>query len=131
MADVGLEPRGRQPIDAHLDPLPKQRNPREGNMIIKAVECMLEWDGQSAKRREKDTNAPWAIKHSENQYAYNNHVAVEKPQHKLIRQYAATNAAMHDSQMLDGLLLRAHSRAHRTYLWTSDHRNGQQMGSNR
>lgn len=44
------------------------------------------------------------MKHGENQYGYKNHVNVDK-QHKLIRQYTVTDAAVHDSQVLTAVLL--------------------------
>jgi len=97
LAEHGLQPRGGQLIDASLIPVPKQRNSRDENATIKAGECPREWDRQPAKRRQKDTEARWTVKHGENQYGYKNHVNVDKT-HKLIRQYTVTDAAVHDSQ---------------------------------
>ena len=70
LAEHGLQPRGGQLIDASLIPVPKQRNLRDENATIKAGECPREWDRQSAKRRQKDTEARWTVKHGENQYGY-------------------------------------------------------------
>jgi len=86
--------------------VPKQRNSRDENTTIKAGECPVEWASQPAKRRQKDTDARWAVKYGENQYGYKNHVNVDK-QHKLSRRDAVTDAAVHDSQMLEDVLLPA------------------------
>jgi IS5 family transposase len=104
LAEHGLQPRGGQLIDASLIPVPKQRNSRDENATIKAGECPREWDRQPAKRRQKDTEARWTVKHGENHYGYKNHVNVDKT-HKLIRQYTVTDAAVHDSQVLEEVLL--------------------------
>jgi IS5 family transposase len=104
LAEHGLQPRGGQLIDASLVPVPKQRNSRDENATIKAGECPTEWERQPAKRRQKDTDARWTVKHRENHYGYKNHVNVDKT-HKLIRQYTVTDAAVHDSQVLEKVLL--------------------------
>jgi IS5 family transposase len=106
LAEHGLQPRGGQLIDASLVPVPKQRNSREENDTIKAGECPAEWDEQPNKRRQKDTQARWTKKHGTSHYGYKNHVNVDK-KHKLIRQYAVTDAAVHDSQVLEEVLLPA------------------------
>ena len=106
LAEQGLQPRGGQLIDASLIPVPKQRNSRDENATIKAGECPTEWASQPAKRQQKDTDARWTVKHGENHYGYKNHVNVDK-KHKLIRQYTVTDAAVHDSQVLEDVLLPA------------------------
>lgn len=106
LAAHGLQPRGGQLIDASLVPVPKQRNSREENATIKAGECPSEWEGQPAKRCQKDTEARWTVKHGINHYGYKNHVNVDK-KHKLIRHYTVTDAAVHDSQVLEDVLLPA------------------------
>jgi IS5 family transposase len=106
LAEHGLQPRGGQLIDASLVPVPKQRNTHKENATLKAGECPAAWDSQPAKRRQKDTEARWTMKPGENHYGDKNHVNVDK-QHKLIRQYAVTDAAVHDSQVLETILLPA------------------------
>jgi len=106
LAAHGLQPRGGQLIDASLVPVPKQRNSRDENATLKAGECPTEWERQPAKRRQKDTDARWTVKHRANHYGYKNHVNVDKT-HKLIRQYTVTDAAVHDSQVLEDMLLPA------------------------
>lgn len=106
LAEHGLQPRGGQLIDASLVPVPKQRNSRDENATIKAGACPPEWERHPAKRRQKDTEARWTVKHGESHYGYKNHVNVDKT-HKLIRQYTITDAAVHDSQGLEKVLLPA------------------------
>ena len=103
LATQGLQARGGQLIDASLIPVPIQRNTREENATIKAGDCPAEWDAQPAKRRQKDTQARWTVKHGVSHYGYKNHVNVDK-HHKLIRRYTVTDAAVHDSQVLDEVL---------------------------
>jgi len=77
---------------------------RDKNPTIKSGECPREWDRQPAKRGQKDTEARWVVKQGENQYGYKNHVNVDKT-HKLIRQYTVTDAAGHNSQVFEKILL--------------------------
>jgi IS5 family transposase len=104
LAAQGLQARAGQLIDASLIPVPTQRNNREENATIKAGDCPTDWETQPAKRRQKDTEARWTVKHGVSHYGYKNHVNVDK-QHKLIRRYAVTDAAVHDSQVLEEVLL--------------------------
>ncbi len=97
LAGHGLQ---SQLIDASLLPVPKQRNTREENVTVKAGDCPAEWDAQPAKRRQKDTDARWTKKHGTSHFGYKNHVNVDK-KHKLIRRHTVTDAAVHDSQVLE------------------------------
>jgi IS5 family transposase len=103
LAGQGLQARGGQLIDASLIPVPTQRNSREENATIKAGACPADWEAQSAKRRQKDTEARWIVKRGVSHYGYKNHVNVDK-QHKLIRRYTVTDAAVHDRQVLEDVL---------------------------
>jgi IS5 family transposase len=94
---------GGQMIDASIVPVPKQRNTRDENAAIKAGETPEGWDDKPAMRRQKDTDARWTVKHGKAHYGYKNHVNVDR-RHKLIRRYEVTDASVHDSQALDGLL---------------------------
>ncbi len=104
LAAQGLQARGGQLIDASLVPVPTQRNTRKENATIKAGNCPAEWAAQPAKRRQKDTHARWTVKHGKSHYGYKNHVNVDT-HHKLIRRYTVTDAAVHDSQVLEEVLL--------------------------
>ncbi len=98
----GWHARSGQLIDASLVPVPKPRHTREENAAIKAGETPSAWEAHPAKARQKDTDARWTVKHGVSHYGYKNHVNVDK-QYKLIRQYAVTDAAVHDSQLLEEL----------------------------
>ncbi|MGZ9076295.1 MAG: transposase [Burkholderiaceae bacterium] len=50
-------------------------------------------------------DARWTMKHGRSFFGYKNHVNVDRT-HKLIRRYAVTDAAVHDSRKLNGLLHR-------------------------
>jgi len=104
LAQQGLQACGGQVIDASLVPVPVQRNTRDENTAIQAGVCPAEWEAQPAKRRQKDTQARWTVKHGVNHYGYKNHVNVDK-RHKLIRRYTVTDAAVHDSQVLEDVVL--------------------------
>ena len=56
-----------------------------------------------AKRRQKDVEARWTKKHGRSHYGYKNHVNVDR-RHKLVRRYQVSDAAMHDSKVLDDIL---------------------------
>ena len=94
---------GGQMIDASIVPVPKQRNGRDENAAIRAGETPKGWDDKPARRRQKDTDARWTKKHGKSHYGYKNHVNVDR-RHKLIRRYKVTDAAVHDSQVLDDVL---------------------------
>lgn len=94
---------GGQMIDASIVPVPRQRNGREENAAIKAGETPEGWDAKPAKLRQKDTDARWTRKHGKSHYGYKNHVNVDR-RHKLIRRYEVTDAAVHDSQVLEAVL---------------------------
>jgi len=68
---------------------------------VKAGKTPPDW--KAAKRRQKDADARWTKKHGRSYYGYKNHVSVDR-RHKLVRRYAVTDAARHDSQELDAVL---------------------------
>ena len=94
---------GGQIIDASIVPVPKQRNSREENATIKAGETPEAWEDQPAKRSQKDSDARWTKKHGKSHYGYKNHVNVDR-RHKLVRRYQVTDAAVHDSQVVEEIL---------------------------
>lgn len=82
---------------------PRQRNSREDNAQIKAGERPASFDQNPCKGRQKDTDARWLTKHGVTHFGYKNHINVDA-EHKLIRKYAVTDAATHDTQVMDDLL---------------------------
>ena len=103
LAAQGYMARGGQMIDATIVPVPKQRNSRDENEAVKAGQTPAEWKKQPAKLRQKDRDARWTKKHGQSFFGYKNHVNADA-KHKLIRCYEVTDAAVHDSQVLDELL---------------------------
>jgi IS5 family transposase len=94
---------GGQIIDASIVPVPKQRNSREENAKIKDGRTPEDWEKQPAKRSQKDTDARWTKKHGKSHYGYKNHINVDR-RHKLVRRYHVTDAAVHDSRVVDDIL---------------------------
>lgn len=90
-----------QIVDAALVPVPKQRNSREDNALIKADAVPKDW--QATKARQKDVDARWTKKNNQSHFGFKNHVSVDR-RHKIIRKFAVTSAAVHDSQLLTELL---------------------------
>ena len=99
----GFQAMGGQIIDASIVEVPIQRNRREENEQIKRGETPEAWADKPAKRRQKDTEARWTKKHGKSHYGYKNHVGIDR-KHKLIRRYQVTDAAVHDSQVVEELL---------------------------
>jgi hypothetical protein len=63
-----------------------------------------DWADKPTKRSQKDVDARWTKKCSKSHYGYKNHVNVDRT-HKLVRRYHVTDAAVHDSQTVDHLLM--------------------------
>ena len=103
LKDQGYLAMGGQIIDASIVAVSKQRNSREENARIKAGETPAGWEDKPAKRRQKDVEARWTKKHGKSHYGYKNHVNVDR-RHKLVRRYHVSDAAEHDSQVLDDIL---------------------------
>lgn len=90
-------------IDASFTIAPRQRNTREENEKIKKGEGGDLWNDQPNKKRHKDIDARWTKKNGEKFYGYKNHAKVDS-KGKFIKKYLVTDASVHDSQALDGLL---------------------------
>jgi transposase, IS5 family len=110
LAAQGYMARGGQMVDATIVPVPKQRNSGDENEAVKAGRIPREWDNKPAKLRQKDRDARWTKKHGKSFFGYKNHVNADA-KHKLIRRYEVTDAAVHDSQKLDGLLNKGNTSA--------------------
>lgn len=86
-------------VDASFVKVPKQRNNREENALIKKEETPEAWKNQPHKLAQKDVEARWALKNNQAYFGYKNHVKVGRKT-KLILDYAVSSANIHDSQML-------------------------------
>ena len=110
LARQGYIARGGQILDASIVPVPRNHNTRGENKAIKAGETPEDWADKPAKRSQKDTDARWTKKHGKSHYGYKNHVNVDRT-HKLVRRYHVSDAALHDSQAVDHLLMRGNTGA--------------------
>lgn len=105
LSQRGYVARAGQMIDATFVEVPRQRNTREENALIKEGAIPIEWckEENENKLSQKDTEARWTKKNNETYYGYKNHINADQA-HKLIQSYTVTNAAVHDSQAIDDLL---------------------------
>jgi IS5 family transposase len=86
-------------------PVPRNHNTRDEN---KAGEVPEDWADKPAKRSQKDTDARWTKTHGKSHYGCKNHVNLDR-RHKLVRRYHVSDAALHDSQAVDHLLMRGNT----------------------
>ena len=101
--ECGLLARKGQIVDASIVEAPRQRNTRRENEQIKAGKTPEAWGENPAKLRQKDVDARWTQKNDINYYGYKNHICIDV-KHKLIRAWAVTDAARHDSQVVEELI---------------------------
>lgn len=92
-----------QIIDATFVSMPKQRNTREENKIIKEDAVPIEWGRNPRKLAQKDTDARWTKKNNETFYGYKDHINMDRDT-KLITAWEVTSAQIHDSQILEEVL---------------------------
>lgn len=90
-------------VDASFVDVPKQRNHRDENKKIKEGEIPEGWKDNQHKLSHKDTDARWMTKNRERHYGYKNHAKVDVKS-KIVREYAVTDASVHDSQVVEHLL---------------------------
>lgn len=90
-------------VDASIVPVPRQRNSRGENQAIKDGCKPASFAENPCKDRQKDVDARWVTRHGERHFGYKNHVNADAG-HKFVRRYEVTDAAVHDSQVIDRLL---------------------------
>jgi transposase, IS5 family len=90
-------------VDASFVEVPKQRNTREENEMVKDGKVPEDWKKQPDKLSQKDMDARWTKKNEETYYGYKNHVKADA-ESKIITDYAVTDASVHDSQLLPDLI---------------------------
>ena len=110
LARRGYIARGGQILDASIVAVPRNHNTREENKTIKRGNVPEDWADKPAKRSQKDTDARWTKTHGKSHYGYKNHVNVDR-KHKLVRRYHVSDAALHDSQAVDHLLMQGDTGA--------------------
>lgn len=90
-------------VDASFAEVPRQRNSREDNALIKAGEVPRALQDKPKVKAHKDLDARWTKKNNETHYGYKDHVKVDVKD-KLILKALITPASVHDSQALDELI---------------------------
>ena len=103
LEDGGFFARKGQMIDATFVEVPRQRNSREDNATIKEGKVPEGWEEHPEMLRQKDLDARWTKKNDQPHYGFKNHVKVDSKS-KLIDDFTATDASVHDSQALDELV---------------------------
>jgi transposase, IS5 family len=101
--EAGYTAQKGQIIDASFVEVPRQRNTRDENELIKNGETPKEWEKNPSKLCQKDVDARWTKKNEETFFGYKNHVTIDA-KNKLIREYATTSAEVHDSQVFEDIL---------------------------
>lgn len=92
-------------MDASFVDVPRQRNTRDENKVIKEGGTPEAWElpENADMLSQKDLDAEWAKKNDEVHYGYKDHVLVDADS-KLITDWRVSGAALHDSQMLTALV---------------------------
>jgi len=103
LANAGLILNNGKIVDAHIVQVPRQRNTRDENAMIKNGEIPDDWKENPNKLSQKDTDAAWTKKHGKTYFGYKNHIKIDQDS-KLITKFITTPANVHDSEALDDLL---------------------------
>jgi len=90
-------------VDASFVEVPRQRNSKDENEKINNNEIPKDWKKNPDKLSHKDMNARWITKNKEKHYGYKNHIKIDIKS-KIIKRYTVTDAAVHDSQVIEKLL---------------------------
>ena len=90
-------------IDASFAEVPRQRNTKGENALIKEGRGDELWNDKPNKKRQKDIDARWTKKNDENYYGYKDHAKIDDKS-KLIDTYEVTSAEVHDSQPTESLI---------------------------
>lgn len=90
-------------VDASFVEVPRQRNTKEENDLVKAGQTPEQWKEKPRKLSQKDLDARWTKKNGVSYYGYKDHVVVDA-ESKLVTDYEATDASVHDSQVLFDLM---------------------------
>ena len=90
-------------VDSTVVQVPRQRNRREDNAMIKGGSVPCEWKDDPSPLRQKDTDARWVRKNGVHHYGDKNHGSVDRDT-KLIANGEVTPANVHDSRVFGALL---------------------------
>jgi IS5 family transposase len=102
LEDLGLVVNEGKIVDASFVDVPRQRNKKDENDTIKKGGAE-DWKENPHRLGQKDLDARWTKKNNETHYGYKNHAKCDAKS-KVVTKYAVTDASVHDSQALSGLL---------------------------
>jgi len=113
-------------VDASFVNVPRQRNTKDENQIIKKGDIPQNFQDNPAKLSQKDTDARWMTKNAERHFGYKNHINADAAT-KLITKFTTSSASLHDSQKIEELINRDDKRLYadsayrsqkiESYLW--------------
>jgi len=119
LKEKGLVGKEGKIIDASFVDVPRQRNSREENELIKVGAVPLEFGKNEYKLSQKDTEARWTKKGDEKHYGYKDHVKAAAKT-KLIEDYVVTDASVHDSQVTEELTKKGDGELHADSAYRSE-----------
>ncbi len=90
-------------VDASFVNVPRQRNSKEENEVIKQGNIPESFESNQAIKSQKDCDARWTTKNKERHYGYKNHINADA-QTKLITKFTTSTANVHDSQALEAIV---------------------------
>src|SRR5262249_46855278 len=105
-------------VDASIVAAPKQRNTQAEKQALKEGRIPENWKTKPAKLRQKDRDARWTVKYTKAKpledgrkpvdlaipaFGYRNPISADR-QHRLIRKWLVTDAAVHEGSRLGELL---------------------------
>jgi len=103
LEERGLVTREGTIVDASFVEVPRQRNYKEENDLVKIGQIPEYWKKNPKKLSQKDVDARWTKKGNVSYYGYKDHVKVDA-ESKLITDYEVTDASVHDSMVLFDLV---------------------------
>jgi len=119
LIEGGVVAREGSIVDASFVNVPRQRNSKEENQIIKEGDTPYSFKDNPAKLAQKDTDARWMTKNSERHFGYKNHVNADAKT-KLITKFTTSSASLHDSQKIEELINRDDKRLYADSAYRSD-----------
>lgn len=114
LATKGLICREGKTVDAMIVEVPRQRNSREENQIVKQGEIPADWPRQPRKLAQKDLDARWTRKDYIAYYGYKNSITGGNTDN-LIHDYRVSPANAHDSTIVPTAFFKAASPGAKAY----------------
>ena len=119
LIDNGVIAREGSIIDASFVNVPRQRNTKDENQIIKEGDIPQNFQDNPAKLAQKDTDARWMTKNAERHFGYKNHINADAAT-KLITKFTTSSASLHDSQKIEELINRDDKRLYADSAYRSE-----------